>query len=227
MNSLYLIYQNAFELLKYRNAGKIINTPINNEIEFSTEFKKNDYKIVVKAELTQVIIVGKESASIKSNGLTKLFGSSGTIDRHSIFIVPTESDYVSIILHLQKLRMNSGKDVTLSGTPVIFEAEGASKYRIEINKYSTLIFNFPTYIAFTIYEQFNQDQFEIWSKTYNKKPTSLPVVFSTDVCIFWKGYKHGDYVIEKKNSPTAGEAMILKRVVNNISIRKPREKKSE
>jgi DNA-directed RNA polymerase subunit H (RpoH/RPB5) len=227
MNTLYILYQNAFELLRYRNAGKILTTQITNEIDFSTEYKKNDYKIVIRAELTQVIIIGKESASNKSNGLTKLFGSSGLIDRHTIFIVPTESDYTSIILHLQKLRSNSGKSITLSGTPVIFEQDEASKYRIEINNSNVLVFNFPTHLSFTNYRLCDKEQFTKWCELYNKKATSLPIVFNTDTCIFWKGFKHGDVVIETRNSPTAGEAECFKRVVNNIKIRKPREKKTD
>lgn len=71
----------------------------------------------------------------------------------------------------------------------------------------------PDYVYVPKHEIISKTEAEEVLKKYNCKPTELPLIFVTDPAILGLGVKPGDMIKISRKSPTAGESLYYRYVV--------------
>jgi len=71
----------------------------------------------------------------------------------------------------------------------------------------------PDHIYVPIHEIIPKQEAEDVLKKYNCKPTELPLIFVNDPAILGLGVKPGDMIKITRKSPTAGESLYYRYVV--------------
>jgi DNA-directed RNA polymerase subunit H (RpoH/RPB5) len=209
----YIIYTNVFELIKFRDGGKILEKPnVDSVVQFNTYLANNDFRVIVTAERLKVILLFPNSKYSKSAGIRTMFNS--LIDRRTIFLFEKISDFKGLVSTILKWRAEH--QLPLIYTPQIFTAP----HIIEMNVHNVLMFNMPKSETFVRYKLLKTAH-EFFD-TLECKPTHLPFVRVTDTHLFWHGFRHGEIVEEFINSPTAGDGVMMRLVVNSIPIKTAR-----
>jgi DNA-directed RNA polymerase subunit H len=71
----------------------------------------------------------------------------------------------------------------------------------------------PDHVYVPKHEIISKKEAEAVLKKYNCKPTELPLIFVTDPAILGLGVKPGDMIKISRKSPTAGESLYYRYVV--------------
>lgn len=71
----------------------------------------------------------------------------------------------------------------------------------------------PNHVYVPKHEIISKKEAEAVLKKYNCKPTELPLIFVTDPAILGLGVKPGDMIKISRKSPTAGESLYYRYVV--------------
>ena len=71
----------------------------------------------------------------------------------------------------------------------------------------------PDHVYVPKHEIMSKKEAEAVLKKYNCKPTELPLIFVTDPAILGLGVKPGDMIKISRKSPTAGESLYYRYVV--------------
>jgi len=71
----------------------------------------------------------------------------------------------------------------------------------------------PDHVYVPKHEIITKKEAEAVLKKYNCKPTELPLIFVTDPAILGLGVKPGDMIKISRKSPTAGESLYYRYVV--------------
>ncbi len=71
----------------------------------------------------------------------------------------------------------------------------------------------PDHVYVPKHEIISKKEAEEVLKKYNCKPTELPLIFVTDPAILGLGVKPGDMIKISRKSPTAGESLYYRYVV--------------
>jgi len=71
----------------------------------------------------------------------------------------------------------------------------------------------PDHVYVPKHEIISKKEGEAVLKKYNCKPTELPLIFVTDPAILGLGVKPGDTIKISRKSPTAGESLYYRYVV--------------
>ena len=71
----------------------------------------------------------------------------------------------------------------------------------------------PDHVYVPKHEIISRKEAEAVLKKYNCKPTELPLIFVTDPAILGLGVKPGDMIKISRKSPTAGESLYYRYVV--------------
>jgi len=71
----------------------------------------------------------------------------------------------------------------------------------------------PDHVYVPKHEIISKKEAEAVLKKYNCKPTELPLIFVTDPAIMGLGVKPGDTIKISRKSPTAGESLYYRYVV--------------
>jgi DNA-directed RNA polymerase subunit H len=71
----------------------------------------------------------------------------------------------------------------------------------------------PDHVYVPKHEIISKTEAEEVLKKYNCKPTELPLIFVTDPAILGLGVKPGDMIKISRKSPTAGESLYYRYVV--------------
>lgn len=229
-NILFILYKNAINLIEFRGKGPLNENTVRlqNMEEFIDYFTKKDYRVVVRGDGLQVIIIGPHSQYLKANGIQSMF--TNIVTTNTIFIVPSESEYGSLVTYIQRRRRleytkkNLDPDTAVMTADTLFKPSDTFAYTIEMNTYESLAFNMPTSFSFTRYRLYSEADVKEWCNTTKRKTTLLPRISTVDKSLFWYGFMNGSVVEEVIQSPTAGETCRLKLVVNSIPIKAPRQK---
>ena len=220
-SSLFIIYNNARELLKCRGASNIEEPRFDSEaslVEYmqkNNNYSNNSY-IIVNSDDMQVIIFAADSEATKSGGLEKIFKNH--VKKYTIFVLPTVKEFASLTTYLSKISKSP-----YSKPSQLLEPGIACAYKLEITIHSTMLLKTSSHISSARYELVSPEEVATWSQTVQRSLSYLPKIPFTDPNLFWYGgFKEGDIVNEFTKSPTACESCEMKLVSNlhNFKISK-------
>jgi DNA-directed RNA polymerase subunit H (RpoH/RPB5) len=206
MDTLFSVYRNIYELLRFRNYQ--IRSPQQEKDEFIEYVNKNEY-IIIESIQTSGIRKDKLAKTILFKQNCKFLSSSGEFKKIIRHINKDEPESLLLIREPIPEKPFGHKANPWSN---FFIKHLSEKMFVESFDYRKFIINMPLHICWVPQEIMDDTEIKQFLEENRKNVTALHGICRDDTSVIWLGARPGDIIKVRRPSESSGEAIVYRQV---------------